>query len=504
MAGNVNQAGSIIKLFVSNLPDGCTPWELRKCLEAFGSIVGTYVAKKRDKNGCRFGFASFKDVRDMPEFLKSFGGVKMGDFKLKINVARFAAENYGGYADKPAKKHETRATGYKAFNGANNNNLRDARSYREVVGKANSMDSSSNQSGMGEDIRVREKSIVVPDKTGAFNDLFGMALVGRTVDLETLVDFDKLLRIAKLSVANLQYLGGLSLLISFSDAESAKMFMDAKKVWGPWFSKLDFWSGQTLSLERVTWLKLCGIPLHLLDPVVLGMIGDSFGKLLHVPKLYEEDLDLSTVRVGVLVGFPGRIKEVVTLRWKDRAFRVWVEEDSDVWIPDCVDKDVDSDGVEISTPEVSPVVDSGSGSGEMEGLQSSEFDVSAEETPINVGPIPQTFMSPSRVEREKVAADFFENAEDTSGNDVPSRLGSSLVGPGGNGGFEVGIGGNKRGPSRRRSMGQNGTKAQSSGSKEAAPGVERPKKRPRSSEKEEEPGFGFVGLRIRRWMPRVR
>ncbi|MFS7933783.1 hypothetical protein Hanom_Chr04g00383881 [Helianthus anomalus] len=142
----------------------------------------------------------------------------------------------------------------------------------------------------------------------------------------------------------------------------------------------------------------------------------------------------------------------------------------------------------------------------MEGLQSSEFDVSAEETPINVGPIPQTFMSPSRVEREKVAADFFENAEDTSGNDVPSRLGSSLVGPGGNGGFEVGIGGNKRGPSRRRSMGQNVTKAQSSGSKEAAPGVERPKKRPRSSEKEEEPGFGFVGftLRIRRWMPRVR
>ncbi|MFS7903930.1 hypothetical protein Hanom_Chr01g00029971 [Helianthus anomalus] len=114
-------------------------------------------------------------------------------------------------------------------------------------------------------------------------------------------------------------------------------------------------------------------------------------------------------------------------------------------------------------------------------------------------------MSPRRVEREKVAADFFENVENSSGNDVPSRLGSSLVGLGGNGGFEVGIGGKKRGPIRRRLLGQNFTKAQFCGPKEAAPGVERPKKRPRSSEREEEPGFGFVGFtpRIRRWMPRV-
>ncbi|MFS7950310.1 hypothetical protein Hanom_Chr07g00581751 [Helianthus anomalus] len=113
----------------------------------------------------------------------------------------------------------------------------------------------------------------------------------------------------------------------------------------------------------------------------------------------------------------------------------------------------------------------------MEGLQSSEFGVPVEETPNDVGPIPHTFISPNRVEREKVAANFFENVEDTSGNDVPSRLGSSLVGPGGNGGFEVGTGGNNRRPNRRRTMGQNFTKAQSCGSKEAAPGVVRPKKK---------------------------
>ncbi|KAF5764070.1 putative RNA recognition motif domain, nucleotide-binding alpha-beta plait domain superfamily [Helianthus annuus] len=438
MAGNMNQFGGIIKLFVSNLPDGCTPWELRKCLEAFGDIVGTYVARKRDKNGCRFGFASFKAVRDKSEFLKSLGGVRMGDFKLKINVARFAAENHGGQGDQPAKKHEARAGGNQAFNGGNH--LRDSRSYRDVVGKSDVIGSSSFRAGTEEGSRFKEKLIVVPDRTGAFNDLFGLALVGRTVDIETLVDFDKLLRIAKISVTNLQYLGGLSLLISFSDAVSAKSFMDAKEVWGPWFSKLDFWSGQTLPLERVAWLKLCGIPLHLLDPVVLGLVGESFGKVLHVPKLHEEDLDLSTVRVGVLVGSSGRIKEEVSLKWKDRSFRIWVEEDSDVWVPDCLDRDDDSESEEVPSPEFSPVVDMAAGSGEMEGMQSSEFGVPDVESPINDGPIPHLFNSPSRVEREKVADNIFENVEVGAGINVSGRLGSSLVGPGGNGGFNVGTG----------------------------------------------------------------
>ncbi|MFS8002859.1 hypothetical protein Hanom_Chr13g01207041 [Helianthus anomalus] len=130
----------------------------------------------------------------------------------------------------------------------------------------------------------------------------------------------------------------------------------------------------------------------------------------------------------------------------------------------------------------------------MEGLQSSEFEVPAEESPINVGSGSQTCMSPRRVDREKVATDFFENVEISSGNHVPSRLGPSSVGLGGNGEFEVGIGGNKSGPTRRRTLGHKFTKAQSSGPKEAAPGVERPKKRPRSSDREEEPGFGFVGF----------
>ncbi|KAJ0589790.1 putative RNA-directed DNA polymerase [Helianthus annuus] len=495
MAGNMGQHDGFVKLFVTNLPDGCTPWELRKCLEVFGNIVGSYVAKKRDKNGCRFGFVSFKGVRDRAELLKSLGGTKMGNFKLKINVARFAAENLGGHVNLPEMKKKDLGAGQQAPGGTFN--LRDSRSYREAVGASNyAAGSSFDQGGCREEVtKLKEKSIVIPDRTGAFNDLVGMALVGRTVDLETLVDFDKLLRIAKFSAANLQYLGGLSLLISFHDADSAKLFMDAKDVWGPWFSRLDYWSGQSLSFERVAWLKLCGIPLHLLDPDVLGLVGESFGRLLHIPKLSKVDLDLSTVRVGVLVGFSGRIKEGVSLKWKDRIYRIWVEEDSDVWVPDCLDRDDESVSDGAPSPVGSPAGDMfGSGTGETEDLQSSEMGKPVEESPHDDGPFFHLFNSPRNEEREKESSVGFEEDEDKSARDVDGRLGSTLVGPGGSGGFNVGLCGIKR-PNRRKVLGQPCLRAQSlPRSNSVSPGVGRPKKRPRSSDEVEEPGFGFVGF----------
>ncbi|KAJ0532450.1 putative RNA recognition motif domain, nucleotide-binding alpha-beta plait domain superfamily [Helianthus annuus] len=83
----------ITKFYVSNHPTGCTPWELSSFLGVFGEIVGTYIARKTDKEGNRFGFMSFKDMRNIADLERNLLNVKMGGNKLKINIARFAVEN---------------------------------------------------------------------------------------------------------------------------------------------------------------------------------------------------------------------------------------------------------------------------------------------------------------------------------------------------------------------------------------------------------------------------
>ncbi|KAF5777080.1 putative RNA recognition motif domain, nucleotide-binding alpha-beta plait domain superfamily [Helianthus annuus] len=298
----------ITKFFFSHLPEGCTPWELRKGLEGFGVISGTYVAKKRNKDGCRFGFVSFSNVSDSSELERALKGVKLGDVKLKINIAKFALENSGIPAQPEIKKGKQAQVPPSSDNRSRMFNFSEARSFSDILGNSSRAGKSVLEAGGSKmaDCTV-SKVLIVPDRTLAFKEFFGVAVVERTVDLETLVDLDKLLRIAKVPYSRIQYLGRLSILISFGDETSSNKFFASRDVWGPWFSKLEAWKGQSLSLERVAWLNIHGIPLHLLEADVFRQVGEFFGKVLHVPNGIEEDHDLSLVRVGVLAGEAKRI-----------------------------------------------------------------------------------------------------------------------------------------------------------------------------------------------------
>ena len=41
--------GDTTKFYISNIPTGCNPWEMSKFLGSFGEVVGSYIARKRDK-----------------------------------------------------------------------------------------------------------------------------------------------------------------------------------------------------------------------------------------------------------------------------------------------------------------------------------------------------------------------------------------------------------------------------------------------------------------------
>ncbi|KAF5772056.1 putative RNA recognition motif domain, nucleotide-binding alpha-beta plait domain superfamily [Helianthus annuus] len=325
---------NITKFFISNLPEGCTPWELKCGLAGYGDISDTYVARKRDKDGNRFGFASFKDVRDKGEVLKSLRGVSLGGCKLKVNIARFALENGSGLGHPVGGNCRPNVVGGGAKPGGNvrMSSFRDFRSFRDVLGKGKEKEGGESSGA----IQESGKQVVVPDRTNAMQELKGVAVVGRTVDLETLVDLDRLLRIAKVSYDNIQYLGGLSVLISFWEEPASRFFLEAKELWGPWFSKLSAWEGQSLHFEKVAWLRIIGLPLHLLEEDVIKSMGELYGKIMHVQSGFVEANDLSFVRVGVLTDVVERIKEVVSLKWKDRSYKILVEEELDVWIPDCL------------------------------------------------------------------------------------------------------------------------------------------------------------------------
>ncbi|KAJ0534014.1 putative RNA recognition motif domain, nucleotide-binding alpha-beta plait domain superfamily [Helianthus annuus] len=327
---------AVSKFFVSNLPEGCTPWELSSFMHRFGEVSKSYVAKKRDKHGNRFGFVSFKSVRDWKELELSLNGANMGGFKLKVNIARFALENSG-----VGREHErSRVSGGQGGINKQQGDIkfaanRDGRSYSNVVKPVSAGVGSSGSEKSDCNGKV-EKVVEVSDKVVAFDDLHRRAVVGRTVDLDTLIYFDRLLSIGKVRYVKIHYLGGLSLFISFGCSEEAETFLRNKDLWGPWFSKLDMWEGQVLAVERLAWIRVQGVLIHIMDSEVLRKIGNLYGKTLFVPKDVGDESDLSVICMGVLAGNDQRIKEFVSLRWKDKIFRIWVSEEENEWVPDCI------------------------------------------------------------------------------------------------------------------------------------------------------------------------
>ncbi|KAJ0431914.1 putative nucleotide-binding alpha-beta plait domain superfamily, RNA-binding domain superfamily [Helianthus annuus] len=178
-------------------------------MQRFGEVSKSYVAKKRDKSGNRFGFIPFMSIRDWKELEKKINGVNMGGFKLKVNVARFAVENSGlereperkfPFEGEPMRKSRFVSQGVGSTNhdGLKSFGHRDVRSYRDVV---HPMTTGIGSSGSEKRVdKCRSKKVVeVSDAVRAFEELHWKAVVGRTADLDTLIYFDRLLRISKVN-----------------------------------------------------------------------------------------------------------------------------------------------------------------------------------------------------------------------------------------------------------------------------------------------------------------
>ncbi|MFS7890335.1 hypothetical protein Hanom_Chr00s000043g01617501 [Helianthus anomalus] len=58
---------------------------------------------------------------------------------------------------------------------------------------------------------------------------------------------------------------------------------------------------------------------------------------------YEPTNEYLGLNIGILVGDGVRIAELITLKWKDKMFKVWVEEEFADWIPDCLEPDESSE-----------------------------------------------------------------------------------------------------------------------------------------------------------------
>ncbi|KAM0008329.1 putative RNA recognition motif domain, nucleotide-binding alpha-beta plait domain superfamily [Helianthus debilis subsp. tardiflorus] len=214
----------VSKFFVTNIPQGCHPWDLANTFRPFGEIVGAFIAKKKDKEGRIFGFVSFRGVRDMEELKVSLSKVKLGGNKLLVNVALFAKENANLYpSGKFGGREKGPGEGYARPQGV----LPKGYGAQHVKKGISFLDILTNRSHADKE----EDVVVVDPGISSLSNFSGKALVGRASGVYELRSVKSSLLLAGYAGAVVQYLGGLSVLISFDDGELSKKLLEETEVW---------------------------------------------------------------------------------------------------------------------------------------------------------------------------------------------------------------------------------------------------------------------------------
>jgi RNA recognition motif-containing protein len=75
--------------FITNFPKETKVTELWSKFSRFARVGEVYIPNKLDKQGCRFGFVKFKDVKDAVELLRRISNIWLGSFKIRVNLAKF-------------------------------------------------------------------------------------------------------------------------------------------------------------------------------------------------------------------------------------------------------------------------------------------------------------------------------------------------------------------------------------------------------------------------------
>lgn len=86
---NERKKDEVTKFFVSNLPGKCSSADLKEVFQKYGDYQGSYIARKLDRLGKRFGFVMFRKVADTCKLENDMKDVWIGSYKLFVCLARF-------------------------------------------------------------------------------------------------------------------------------------------------------------------------------------------------------------------------------------------------------------------------------------------------------------------------------------------------------------------------------------------------------------------------------
>ncbi|KAJ0443202.1 hypothetical protein HanIR_Chr16g0818181 [Helianthus annuus] len=163
------------------------------------------------------------------------------------------------------------------------------------------------------------------------------------------------------------YLGGLKCMVVLKEkGQAIRLTMNNGEEWEKIVTSAELWKGQDLIYERLLWVRINGVPIHLRDAKTYNDIGGCFGRVVGLSEFSWNDNDNSDSGCWVVTENGKFIEEEVNLQWNDKEYRVWVREEQNSSLK-MVISELSIEGKE------SPAKTSGSAAAPADGMEEGEI-----------------------------------------------------------------------------------------------------------------------------------
>lgn len=159
--------------------------------------------------------------------------------------------------------------------------------------------------------------IVIHREQGMQSWLRKISLIGEATLLNHLGHLPKLLAINDDASIEINYVGGLKVLLMFNDSTTAKKFKDNKNRWEEHLKWVEWGDRMQLSFDKVAWIRIVGLPLQLWGRITLLQSQIEYGFTIAPYEDITHCLDLSCVKIGILTKRRTRINYKIFIAFEE-------------------------------------------------------------------------------------------------------------------------------------------------------------------------------------------
>nr|GEX56060.1 hypothetical protein [Tanacetum cinerariifolium] len=243
-------------VFVTNFLDSFGSRDLWSLCEEYGKVVDVFIPNQKSKAGKRFAFVRFIRVDDMDQLIGNLCTLWVGRLHLQANAVCY---------ERPLKSSSSvklpYVKSYAPFTSSPSGSFADAVKDIKNVPPHSSPVSCS-------------PALVLDDTCVNVLDVSGQVM-GITRDVNSIPNLRTILTNEGFMDVKLSYLGGLWVMIELNSEETKMKLLQHNGV-NSWFEELKPASQEFVCNERIVWVDIEGIPLHLWSYSTFSRIGMKY------------------------------------------------------------------------------------------------------------------------------------------------------------------------------------------------------------------------------------